>query len=44
MADTNTYPTGIKVSDEEFKKLNILRDSFHGDWNYTIKPQNMPPL
>ena len=44
MADTNTYPTGIKVSDEAFKKLNILRDSFHGDWNYTIKPQNMPPL
>jgi transposase len=44
MADTNTYPTGIKVSDEELKQLNILRDSFHGDWNYTIKPQNMPPL
>lgn len=39
MADINTYKTGIKVTEEEFKKLNITHDSFHGDWNYTIKPQ-----
>lgn len=37
--DQNTYPTKIKVSDEEIKSLNIIRDAFHGEWNYTIKPQ-----
>lgn len=39
MKDTNSYPTKIKVTDKEFEKLKIIRDSFHGDWNYTIKPQ-----
>jgi transposase len=38
--DTNSYPTGIKVSDEEMAGINIQRDSFHGDWNYTISPIN----
>lgn len=37
--DKNIYPIGVKVSDEEMKKINIIRDEFHGDWNYTIKPQ-----
>ena len=36
--DTNEYPKGIKVSDEEMAHLNIKQDSFHGDWNYTICP------
>ncbi len=38
--DTNTYETGKKVSDKEFKELNIVRDVFHGEWNYTIVPIN----
>jgi hypothetical protein len=37
--DSNLYPTGIKVSKEEMKALKIVHDSFHGNWNYTIKPQ-----
>jgi hypothetical protein len=37
--DTNTYKKGIKVLDKDFKKINITRDDFHGEWNYTIKPQ-----
>jgi transposase len=37
--DKNIYPTKIKVSDKEFNAINIIRDDFHGDWNYTIKPQ-----
>jgi hypothetical protein len=37
--DSNTYPTGIKVSDEECKAFHLIRDAFHGDWNYTFKPQ-----
>jgi transposase len=36
--DSNVYPTGIKVSDEELAALNLSRASFHGAWNYTIKP------
>lgn len=39
MADINTYKIGIKVSEKEFKKLNLILDNFHGDWNYIIKPQ-----
>jgi len=37
--DSNTYPTGLKVSEDELAALNLTRDSFHGEWNYTIKPQ-----
>jgi hypothetical protein len=36
--DTRTYPTGIKVPDEDMDGLNITRDRFHGDWNYSILP------
>jgi transposase len=37
--DATIYPTGIKVSDEAMAKLNITREPFHGEWNYTIRPQ-----
>ncbi len=36
--DFSEYKTGIKVSDDEMAQLNIIRDSFHGEWNYTIRP------
>jgi transposase len=39
MVDKRVYPTGVKVPDGEMKKLNITRNQFHGDWNYTIRPQ-----
>jgi hypothetical protein len=37
--DQNTYPAGIKVSDAEFKTLNLAHHDFHGEWNYTINPK-----
>ncbi len=37
--DSQSYPTGLKVTDEELAALNLFRDAFHGEWNYTIKPQ-----
>jgi len=37
--DTNTYPAGIKVSDEEMATLAIDRHAFHGEWNYTLRPR-----
>ncbi len=38
--DENAYPKGIVVSDREMAEINIIRDDFHGDWNYTIRPDN----
>ncbi len=38
--DSQTYPTGLTVTDAELKALNIVRDAFHGEWNYMIKPQD----
>jgi len=38
--DTHTYPTGIKVTDAELQSLHLIRDMFHGNWNYTFKPQD----
>jgi len=37
--DTNSYPKGIKVSDDIMDSLNIQKDLFHGEWNYTISPK-----
>ncbi len=37
--DTNTYPKGITVSDNEMERINIERDDLHGDRNYTILPR-----
>jgi hypothetical protein len=38
--DTNSYPLGIKVSDEVLANVRLERAEFHGDWNYTILPDN----
>jgi hypothetical protein len=38
--DTNTYPTGRKITKEEVEAVNIKRDYFHGEWNYTIYPSS----
>jgi hypothetical protein len=40
MLDTNSYPKGIKVSDQELAEVRIRRAKFHGEWNYTISPSN----
>ena len=36
--DSKGYPIGIKVSDKEMETIKIERHSFHGEWNYTIRP------
>ena len=36
--DEKIYLTGIKVTEQEKKKLNIVRNNFHGEWNYVIDP------
>ncbi|MDT5335350.1 MAG: hypothetical protein QOD90_855 [Mycobacterium sp.] len=37
--DENAYPRAIKVPDAELAAVNLTPDAFHGEWNYTIKPQ-----
>ena len=32
--DTNTYPTGVKITDTQMTALPITRHDFHGEWNY----------
>ncbi len=38
--DTGTYAAGIKVSDDEMDDVLIIRNAFHGEWNYAIYPRN----
>src|SRR5665213_655489 len=37
--DSVVYAKGIKISDEELAKVNMIKDDFHGEWNYIIKPK-----
>lgn len=36
--DSSCYPKGIKITDAELKAIQIERDEFHGEWNYSIRP------
>jgi hypothetical protein len=37
--DSNNYPPKTEVTDDQMASINIKRDDFHGEWNYTIHPQ-----
>jgi len=36
--DSNLYPAGLKVSDQQMAQLQLRTDKFHGDWNYSLLP------
>lgn len=38
VVDQNEYKKGVDVSDEELAKVNLYKDNFHGEWNYSIMP------
>jgi hypothetical protein len=38
VSDEKQYEAGIKISDDDLAKCNIIKNSFHGEWNYCIKP------
>ena len=38
--DSTVYAKGIVVSDQDMASLNITRDEFHGEWNYTLHPSH----
>ena len=37
----NTYPKGIVVSGADMEAIHIVRDEFHGEWNYTTNPYHV---
>jgi transposase len=39
--DPKTYPAGVKVTDREMDAIALEPHSFHGDWNYTIRPNTL---
>jgi hypothetical protein len=36
--DERSYERGVEVTDQQLAEVNITRNDFHGDWNYTITP------
>ena len=38
LADKAVYEKGIKVSDKELSEIQLERDAFRGEWNYSIHP------
>jgi hypothetical protein len=41
--DTDHYPTGTTISDHDMATLPITRHDWHGDWNYTLRPEPPTP-
>jgi transposase len=36
--DRNAYPSGVKVTAQEWAAVSLKPDKFHGEWNYSIYP------
>jgi transposase len=41
--DTAAYDTGVQVSDRQMDALPLTRHGWHGDWNYTLRPEDYDP-
>lgn len=41
--DENTYPKAKEVCEQELASVKIIRNRFHGEWNYEIHP-NKPSI
>jgi hypothetical protein len=37
--DKRSYQKGRKITDEQMATVKMVRNKFHGDWNYTIFPR-----
>ena len=37
--DRRRYPVGRKITAKEVASVNLIPDTFHGEWNYTIRPK-----
>jgi transposase len=38
LLDTNDYETGVKITDDELRGINLRPHNTHPAWNYTISP------
>jgi hypothetical protein len=36
--DPGEYSTGVVITDAQMASVRLERDAFHGEWNYTIRP------
>jgi hypothetical protein len=41
--DPGSYPEGATVSDEQMAALPLDRHDWHGEWNYTLRPEPPTP-
>ena len=39
--DEKTYEKGRKVANKSFNSIALKKMDFHGEWNYTIQPNNL---
>jgi hypothetical protein len=37
--DRRRYPKQVTVSEQQMASIKLIRNGFHGDWNYTIRPR-----
>ena len=42
--DRRKYAVGKKITDAEMKTIRIVKNKFHGEWNYTIDPASSDKL
>ena len=38
--DDSLYPKGLTVTDHQMDQLYLRRESFHGEWNYSLLPRS----
>lgn len=36
--DRGSYPGGVVITEQQMAQIQLKRHRFHGDWNYTIRP------
>jgi len=39
--DKRHYAAGRKITDRQMRAINLVKNSFHGEWNYTINPRSV---
>jgi hypothetical protein len=40
--DASLYPKGVQVTKQQMQAINLKPAEFHGEWNYTIAPNQQP--
>ena len=42
--DRARYPMGVVVSTQQMAQVKLIPHDFHGDWNYTVRPNRRKRL